>query len=156
MQLILVCVGLPYIKSWDSTVRVVAGLRARWYKVQLLAVERDVSLLQTVQPGSKTHRASYSGVQGSFSGINQPGCESDHSPPSSTKVKSEWSYTSSPLLCLHDICRDKFAFTGPRSNRLCVMFKSTTRQTCSPHQKSGVWQHVQLKQFTLLIWTIFF
>jgi hypothetical protein len=29
-------------------------------------------------------------------GVKQLGCETDHSPPSSTKVKNEWSYTSTP------------------------------------------------------------
>jgi len=114
MQLILICIGLAHTQQLDSTVGEVTALWATGYKVQLLAGERDFSLLQNVQPGSRTHRASYTGVQGSFSRINQPGHESDHLPPSNTKVKNEWSYTSSPPLCLHDICRDKFASTGPK------------------------------------------
>jgi hypothetical protein len=28
--------------------------------------------------------------------VMRPGCEADHSPPSSTEVKNEWSYTSTP------------------------------------------------------------
>ena len=114
MQLILICIGLAYTQQLDSTVREVTRLWAGGYKVQLLAGETDFSLLQNLQPGLKTHRASYSGVQGSFSRINQPGHESDHLPPSRTKVKNEWSYTSFPTLCLHDIRRDKFASTGPQ------------------------------------------
>ena len=31
-------------------------------------------------------------------------------PPSSTKVKNEWSYTSTPLLCLRGIEREKVHF----------------------------------------------
>jgi hypothetical protein len=31
-----------------------------------------------------------------LSGVKQMGCEADHSPPSSAKVKKEWSYTSNP------------------------------------------------------------
>jgi hypothetical protein len=34
-------------------------------------------------------------------GVKQLGREVDHSPPSSAKVKSEWSYTSTPPICLH-------------------------------------------------------
>jgi hypothetical protein len=29
------------------------------------------------------------------------GCEADHSPPSSAKVKNTWLYTSTPLIYLH-------------------------------------------------------
>jgi len=29
-------------------------------------------------------------------GVEPPGCEADHSPPSSAKVKNAWSYTSTP------------------------------------------------------------
>jgi hypothetical protein len=28
--------------------------------------------------------------------VKRPGCETDHSPPSSDEVKNEWSYTSTP------------------------------------------------------------
>jgi len=31
------------------------------------------------------------------------GHEADHSPPSSAKVKNAWSYTSTPLICLHSM-----------------------------------------------------
>jgi len=34
------------------------------------------------------------------------GQEVNHSPPSSVKVKNEWSYTLIPLICLHGTNRD--------------------------------------------------
>jgi hypothetical protein len=34
-------------------------------------------------------------------GIKWPGCEADHSPPSSAEVKNAWSYTSTPPVHLH-------------------------------------------------------
>jgi hypothetical protein len=34
-------------------------------------------------------------------GVKWPGCEADHSPPSSSKVKNVWSYTSTPAVHLH-------------------------------------------------------
>jgi hypothetical protein len=34
-------------------------------------------------------------------GVKRPGREADHSPPSSVEVKNEWSYTSTPPVCLH-------------------------------------------------------
>jgi hypothetical protein len=33
--------------------------------------------------------------------VKQPGCEADHSPPSSAEVKNVWSYTSTPPIHLH-------------------------------------------------------
>jgi hypothetical protein len=36
-------------------------------------------------------------------GVKWPGCETDHSPPSSAKVKNAWSYTSTPPICLHGV-----------------------------------------------------
>jgi len=37
------------------------------------------------------------GVPGALSlGVKQLGCEADHLPSSSAKVKNEWSYTSTP------------------------------------------------------------
>jgi hypothetical protein len=45
---------------------------------------------------------------------NRPGCEADHSPPSSVEVKNAWSYTSTPqyvfmLWCLV-MHRENFTF----------------------------------------------
>ena len=47
-----------------------------------------------------------SGYWGSFTQVKQPGRESDHSAPSSAEVKNEWSYTSTPLTCLHGLGSD--------------------------------------------------
>ena len=38
------------------------------------------------------------------------GVGADHSPPSNAKVKSGWSYTSSPPICLPDVVKNNFAF----------------------------------------------
>jgi len=38
----------------------------------------------------------------------RPLCEANHSPPSSAEVKNEWSYTSTPPTCLHDVDRNNF------------------------------------------------
>jgi len=34
--------------------------------------------------------------------------ENDHSPPSSDKVKNEWSHTSTPSTCLHGVFSENF------------------------------------------------
>jgi hypothetical protein len=38
-----------------------------------------------------------------FPGIKRPGREVDHSPQPSAEVKNEWSYTSNPSICFHDV-----------------------------------------------------
>ena len=35
--------------------------------------------------------------RGYFPKVNRPGRQANHSPPSRTKVKNDWSYTSTPL-----------------------------------------------------------
>ena len=47
--------------------------------------------------------------QDSSSGVKRPGTERDHS-PSSAGAKNEWSYTSIPPTCLHDVDREKLYF----------------------------------------------
>jgi hypothetical protein len=44
--------------------------------------------------GFGVHPASYSmGTASSFPGLKRPGCETDRSPPTSTKIKNTWIYT---------------------------------------------------------------
>jgi len=38
--------------------------------------------------------------------VKQPGCEANHSPPSSAEVKNDWSYASNPPTCLYFVYRD--------------------------------------------------
>jgi hypothetical protein len=41
--------------------------------------------------------------------LQWPRCEADHTPPSSSRVKNEWSYTPTPPICLQGTGRDNFA-----------------------------------------------
>jgi hypothetical protein len=42
----------------------------------------------------KFHPISYPvGTEGSYPGVKRPGCEADHSPPTSAEVKKIWIYT---------------------------------------------------------------
>jgi hypothetical protein len=44
-------------------------------------------------------------VSGALSlGVKRPGCEADHSHPSSAEVRNAWSYTSNPPIRLHARC----------------------------------------------------
>lgn len=55
------------------------------------------------------HSASYAmGITVSLLGVKQPGHKDDHSFPSSTEIKNEWSYNPAPPKCLHGMNRDKF------------------------------------------------
>jgi hypothetical protein len=47
------------------------------------------------------------GTRGSFPGVKQPGCEADHSLPSSAEVKNSWSYTSTPQCAFMAWCTAK-------------------------------------------------
>jgi len=72
---------------------------------------RDNSLLQksrsdiwpTKYPISRVHRY--------FQGLKRPECHVGQSRPCSSEVKNEWSYTSVPPVCLHDVDRDNLTFT---------------------------------------------
>jgi hypothetical protein len=53
------------------------------------------------RPGSGVHATSYPMGTGALSpGVKRPGCESDHSPPTSTEVKKIWIYTPTPPYAL--------------------------------------------------------
>jgi hypothetical protein len=43
-----------------------------------------------------------------FFGMNQPGHEADHSSPSSSEVKEERRYSTTPLIFLHGVYRVKW------------------------------------------------
>jgi len=44
----------------------------------------------------------------SFGSCLRDKAENDYSPPSSNKVKNEWSYTSTPSTCLHGVFSENF------------------------------------------------
>jgi hypothetical protein len=90
------------MKSHDSSVTIVTLLRAgqsgfdSWQGLGIfLFTTMSISALGPTQSPIQW-------VLGALSlRVRQPGHEADHSPPSSAKVKNVWSYTSTPLVCLH-------------------------------------------------------
>ena len=81
----------------DGAAMTVTRLQAGRSRVQFLSGTRN-SLLQNV------HTASYSmGFK-----TKQLRHKANHSFPTSTKVKNEWSYTSTPPICFHVMHRDFF------------------------------------------------
>jgi hypothetical protein len=73
--------------------------------VPVPAGAENFSLDHRVQTGSGADPASYEmGTRGSFpGGVKWPGCETDHSPPSSAEVKKAWSYTTTTPIRLHGV-----------------------------------------------------
>jgi hypothetical protein len=61
-----------------------------------MAGARDFYLLHIIQIGFGAHILLSSGYWELFAGVKQSGCKSDHSPPSSAKVKNMWIYKSTP------------------------------------------------------------
>lgn len=72
----------------------------------------------------------------------RPGRKVDHSPPSSTKVKKQWSHTSTPAACLYAVNRDRltFAFTlmqvSSKHQALVTFFYAPRSKT---HDVPHVW-----------------
>jgi hypothetical protein len=95
-----------YYKSHDSSFSIALGygLDDRGSRVRFPVGDGNFSLHHHVQNGSRAHPASYPmDTRGSFPGVEWPGHEADHSPPSSAKVKNAWSYTSTPPIRLHGV-----------------------------------------------------
>ena len=87
--------------NWKAT-------RPLSWGVKQLACEADthLQLMSKLKHGAKPplpHIPLWllSRYQGSFLRVKQQGCDVDHSPPSSVKIKNEWSYTFNPLICIH-------------------------------------------------------
>jgi hypothetical protein len=47
-------------------------------------------------------------VLGFFPGVERPGREVNHSPPSSDDVKNEWSFTYTDLICFRSVDKENF------------------------------------------------
>jgi len=68
------------------------------------------------------------------------GCDVDHLPSSGAEAKKEWSYTSSPPICLHGMNRDSFTFFFQNNKSYYYisnfMFISFRHQVCDWHIKN--------------------
>ena len=62
----------------------------------------------------------FGGYQGSFPGVKQLGCDFNHVPTFSAEVKNEWSYASTPPVCLRGMYVGSFMLTF---TLLCSYFK---------------------------------
>ena len=100
--------GFFYHVRYQSLYCGVTRLCRERTSIQFPSGSRDLSHLQTwlwVSPGS------YSvGTRVLFQGVKWSDCNTDHSPLSSVKVKSEGRYTSTPTTYVCGIHRDSLAF----------------------------------------------
>jgi hypothetical protein len=91
------------IAQWYS-----AGLRAGYSGFESRQRLRIFLFTTASRPALGPTQTPIQRVCGSFSlGIIRPGCEADHSPPSSAEVKNAWSYTSTPPMRLMTWCSVK-------------------------------------------------
>jgi hypothetical protein len=71
-----------------------------------------ISVFKKSRPTLGFHPASwFDGYWDSFPRIKRPERDIDHLPPSTADVKIEWSYASTPPICLHGVKRDSIPFT---------------------------------------------
>jgi hypothetical protein len=83
--------------SWDSVVSIMTRPQATQSRIQIPAAAREKA-----QTGSGAHKASYSeGSRAISLGVKQARHYANCSPPANAEIKSGWSYTSTPLICLH-------------------------------------------------------
>ena len=57
-------------------------------------------IFRSLETGAGAHPASYTIGNGSFQGVKRPGRGVDQPPQLGSWLKKEWSYTSTPPLCL--------------------------------------------------------
>jgi hypothetical protein len=78
-------------------VGIATSIRAGRYGARIPVMTLNFSLLQTVQIGSRAHKAPYSiGTGVPSRGVERPENEVGHSPLSSAEFKNGWSYTYIP------------------------------------------------------------
>jgi len=73
-------------------------------------VQKIFLFCKTSRPALEPTQPLLDGCCVSFLKVQLPGSVVDHSPPSSNKVKNEWSYTSVPSICLDEMYRSNFIF----------------------------------------------
>jgi hypothetical protein len=98
-------------RNHDTVVNIMTRLRAGRSRVRTRANERDFCSTKRPDRFWGTFKLSARWEPGLFlwrggGGSKRRGSEADHSPPSSTEVKNECSYTSTPPICLQGVDRN--------------------------------------------------
>ena len=110
-------------RSPNRVMGIVTRLRAGRSRFRIQMAAREFSPLQNVQTVSGAQPASCLMTTGLLPReIKRSGHKINLSPPSSAKVTNQWSYTSTPHLCLH----------GTDRRKICPLFRFIiyTQQIC--------------------------
>lgn len=92
-----------------TTTNTVTRLSAGQSRVRILAETRNLSSPNHADQLCCPPSHLFNKHQDSFPWVKWPECDVYHTtPPSSVAVKSEWSYISTPPICLHGTERDNF------------------------------------------------
>ena len=116
-------------------------LKSWVFRSRFLARVRVVSLLHNLLVGSGSLTAISSKAKEVSPKVKRTGPQAEYSPPSSTEVKNEWSYISTPLLVFMSCTRTSLPLTSPFisclldglwKGRVCLYVKWVVAQTdCS-------------------------
>ena len=87
------------------------SLRPGTSVIRIPVGSRLFSPLQNVENCSRVHAALVLCVPTFFLWVNRPWHEANHSLPSRAEIKNEWSYTSTPPVCLHELTEENCTFT---------------------------------------------
>jgi hypothetical protein len=118
-------VELHYTIEWESRLLswYSVGLRTSWMIGGLSPGSGwEFSPHHRVQNGSGAHPPIQWLSGGVSLGVKRPGCEADHSPPSSDEVKKAWRYTSTHLMCLNSVVLSLKKAQGQLYLYLCVLY----------------------------------
>lgn len=124
------------LRTRYTVVGIVTMLKAGQSGIPFLACTRDCSSLECPDCPQCTHRLLLGFLP---MGVEWLGHETNHSPPSSVKVKNEWNYTTTPPLCFHGMQRDTFnLFSFMLPNIVKPMYIQYLTEVISPPVSNNV------------------
>ena len=95
-------------ESWSRVVGIATRLQIRRFGVRIPV---ETSLFSSPKRPDRLWGPPsfvFNEYRRSFQEVNRPGREANHSPPSNTEVKNEWSCISTPPVYLNGVGRDNF------------------------------------------------
>jgi len=115
---------------------------ANWGWIPGRGHDGNFTLCHHVQTSSGAHPASYPMGTGILTlEVKWPGCEADHSTPSSTKVKNVWGYTSTPPVAW---CLVKHRTTLLYCTYAWRQSSHWQKLLLTPHLLASLWMHQRL------------
>ena len=106
----------------------------------------------------------FNGYHGSFLGVKWQKHEDNRSAPSSAQLKNDWSYTSTPLVCLHGIDWDKLNVQILHQFSMTALNIQYSTFLCASnyYHLFGKWHHILNMQWNhttcsiMVVFSIFF